>query len=294
MSEVVFLPNAAMRARRCPGAIAVLWAWEAALGAALAWPFASIVRAAYGSHPRADAVLWDRGGLPLVDLLTRRLPELGALVAHAVTVTLFAAIAGLLPAAGLLATVAFATKRGMAAARTAIQASVVAFVPCAILLAVTLVLQASLVVSAATIAGLAREGFSPTLGDVKADVVGASLLGLGLLLVALAGVTQDIARAAVVRFGSGAGDALRLAVRAVAPASIVLFWSWGWRALASLVPVAFGALLAERIGGRGGVALVAMFVIHQVIVAARVALRASWLAKAMRVADDAGSGRISP
>jgi len=82
---------------------------------------------------------------------------------------------------------------------------------------------------------------------------------------------------------------LRLAVRAVAPAPLGLFWSWGWRALASLLPVAFGAIAAERMGGREGKALVGMFVIHQVIVGARVAFRASWLAKAMRIVDHAGS-----
>jgi hypothetical protein len=170
----------------------------------------------------------------------------------------------------------------------AVQAGVVAFFPFAILLAVTLVLQGSLVVSASTIAGLAKEGFSPTLGDVGGDLTGIATLVLGLLLAALVGVTQDVARATVVRYGFGAGDALRFAVRTVAPAPVALFWSWGWRALASLVPVGFGAAFAERIGGRGGKALVAMFAIHQAVIVARVALRASWLAKAMRVVDQAG------
>jgi hypothetical protein len=90
MSELLALPNDAMRARRCSGPILVLWVWEATLGAALAWPFASIVASAYGAHPRADGVLWDAGALPLLDLLTRRMPELGSLVAHAATLTLLA------------------------------------------------------------------------------------------------------------------------------------------------------------------------------------------------------------
>ncbi len=294
MSELLFLPNDAMRARRCARPILALWAWEATLGAALAWPFASIVRAAYGSHPRADAVLWDAGRLPLLDLLTRRLPEAGALVAHAATVTLFAAIGGLIPSAALLVSLACTTHdRRTPPVGVAIQAGIGAFLPCAILLALTLALQGSVVLSAATLAGLAKEGFSPTMGDVKADLAGASLLALGFLLAALAGVTQDVARASVVRFGAGAGEALRLAVRAVAPAPVVLFWSWGWRALASLVPIGFGALAADRIGGRGGLALVVLFAIHQAIIAARVALRASWLAKAMRIVDRAGRAPLA-
>jgi hypothetical protein len=202
---------------------------------------------------------------------------------------LFAAIAGLIPSAALLACIAFKTRdRRVPLGRVAVQTAASAFVPCAILLAVTLVLQGSLVASVATLAGLANEGFLPTLGDVKADLVEVSLLVVGLLLTALVGVTQDLARASVVRFSAGAADALRLAVRVVRPAPLRLFWSWGWRAVAGLVPVAFGALLAGRIGGRGGTALVTLFAIHQVIVAVRVAFRASWLAKAMRVVDRAG------
>jgi hypothetical protein len=287
--DLVPLPNDAMRARRCSTMIFLLWAWEATLGGAVAWPVASIVQSAYGTHPRADAVLWESGAFSLLDLLIRRLPEAGALVAHVATVILLAAIAGLLPSAALLVCLAFTTReRRTLRLSVAAQAAVVAFVPGAILLAVTLVFQGSLVVSAATLAGLAREGFAPTLGDQRADLSGLLLLTVGLLLAALAGVTHDIARAAVVRFGAGAGEALRLAVRAVAPGSLVLFWSWGWRALASLALLAFGALLSERVGGRGGWALVTLFVVHQIIVGARVAFRASWLAKAMRVVDHAG------
>ncbi len=285
------LPNDAIRARRCWQWILGVWAWEALLGAALAWPFASIARSAYGAHPRGDAVLWDDGALPLLDLVLRRRPALGALIAHGVTVTLFAAALGLVLSAALLAGLAFTMRdRRALSSLAAVQAAMAAFVPFAILLAVTLAFQGSLVLSAVTLARLASEGFAPTLGSMKADLVGLLLLGLGLLLVACAGVTQDLARAAVVRFGAGAGGALRLAVRTVTPRVLALSWSWGWRALASVVPVAFGAFVAERIGGRGGKALAALFAVHQAVIGTRVALRASWLAKAMRVVDQVGRG----
>jgi hypothetical protein len=68
---------------------------------------------------------------------------------------------------------------------------------------------------------------------------------------------------------------------------LALTWSWAWRAAASLVPIVFGSLVAERLGGRGGLALVGLFGIHQTVVLSRVALRASWLAKAMRAVDGA-------
>jgi hypothetical protein len=56
------------------------------------------------------------------------------------------------------------------------------------------------------------------------------------------------------------------------------------------VPLVFGALLSNRIGGRGGAALVTLFVLHQLVVGARVALRASWMARAMRAVDAARLG----
>jgi hypothetical protein len=288
-STLVLLPNHAMRARRCLRPLAAVWAWDAALGAALAWPFAAIVRAAYGTHPRADSVLWDPGGLPLLDLLVRRLPSMGALFAHAAVVTILALVLGLFPSAALLVCLGFATPdRRTPRFRKAMPLAVVAFGPFALLLLGTLVLQASIVAAAATAASLADQGFAPKYGEVTADGIALLLLGAGLATAAFAGVVQDTARAAIVRFGMGTGSALLAAWTTVRRAPLALAWSWGWRGLASLVPVAFGALLAGRVAGRGGAALAALFVIHQLVVAVRVALRASWLASAMR-AVDAGS-----
>jgi hypothetical protein len=48
-----------------------------------------------------------------------------------------------------------------------------------------------------------------------------------------------------------------------------------------------GAFVAGRLGGRGGGALFVVAALHQLVILARVALRASWLAKAMRLVDDA-------
>jgi hypothetical protein len=284
--RLVLLPNHAMRARRCVRPIVALWAWEALLGALLAWPFASIVRGAYGSHPREDAVLWDPGGLSLLDLLVRKLPVVGSLVAHFAGVTLVALVLSPWPSAVLLVCLGFATRdKKTPGFRRSMPLAVGAFGPFALLLVLTLVLQSSLLAAAATAAGLADQGFSPKYGEVAAEVIALAILGAGLALVALAGVVQDAARAAVVRFNAGAGWGLRSGLAAVGHAPLSLFWSWAWRAGASWVPVAFGALLAGRVGGRGGAALVALLVIHQLVIGVRVALRASWLARVMRAVD---------
>ena len=58
-------------------------------------------------------------------------------------------------------------------------------------------------------------------------------------------------------------------------------------ALASLAPIFAAAWVAGRLGGRGGLALLVVFALHQLGVAARVALRTSWLARALRAVDAA-------
>jgi hypothetical protein len=280
------LPNDAMRARYCPRAIVAFWAWEAVLGAALAWPFASIVRSTYGSHPHGDLVLWEPGGLALLDLVVRRTPVLGALVAHGVIVLLFAAVLGLVPAAALLASLAFSTAEGKRPSlREALALAMDAALPSASVFAVAVVFDVSLGAAALAGATLADEGFSRAFGDVAADGIALSFIVLCAAAGAAAGVLQELARAAVVRFGVGARDGLRTALRALTITPTALLWSWGWRALASLVPLALGGLLAERLGGLGGGGLVALWVLHQLIVLVRVALRASWLARAMRAVD---------
>jgi hypothetical protein len=282
------LPNQAMRARRCPKAIAALWAWEAMFGAALAWPFAAIVGSAYGSHPRADGVLWEPGGLALLDLVTRRQSTLGSLVAHVTTLVLLAVVLGLLPASALFACLGFTTPdRKPPTLADALLVAIPAFCPSAVLFATAAVFEVSLGAAAWAGARLASEGFERTLGDVAADGIALSLIVACAAVAAIAGVLQEVGRAAVVRFRVGAREGLHTALRALAMAPTALLWSWAWRALASVAPVAFGGFLAGRLGGRGGSSLAVLLVLHQLIILARTALRASWFARAMRAADAA-------
>lgn len=289
VDRLLLLPNHAMRARRCPSAIAALWAWQAVLGTALAWPFAAIVRSAYGSHPRADAVLWEPGGLTLLDLVVRRLPALGALLDHALAIALFALVLGLLPASALLACIGFTTPdRKPPPFRDALALAIPAFVPSAVLFVTALLFEASLAAAALAAARLAEDGFERTLGDVGAGCIALGLFAVGGAVAAVAGVLQDAARAAVVRFSVGARDGFRTAFRALATAPVALLWSWAWRALASVVPVVFGGLLAGRLGGRGGGYLIVLLGFHQLTILVRAALRASWFARAMRAVDAVG------
>jgi len=107
--ELVLLSVESMRARRRPAAIALLWAWQAAVAAMVAWPAASGVAGIYGGHPSGDAPLWAPGGLALVDLLNQRAALSETFTLAGVTM-LVAGFADLVPLAGLVASVAYVTR----------------------------------------------------------------------------------------------------------------------------------------------------------------------------------------
>jgi hypothetical protein len=280
------VPNHAMRARRCKAAIVTLWAWEAALGLLLSWPFAAVVRSAYGQHPEGDGVLWEPGGLTLLDLLVRRRPGLGPLFAHVATIIFFAFVLGLIPLAMSLASLAFSTHdRRAPSLRSAFQLAVFAMGPFVVLELLTLALQGGVAIASMAGADIVESGFERSMGEVRASLLAGSVLVLALAAAIILGILQDLARAAVIRFGFDSRQSLRKALAAFALEPARILWSWTWRALTSLVPIAFGALLAGAIGGKGGIALVVLLFIHQLAIGTRAALRVSFLARAMRLVD---------
>jgi hypothetical protein len=295
--RLVLLTNAAMTARRRPLAIALLWAYEALVALALAWPFAAFVRSSYGAHPDGDAPLWHPGGLALADLMLRSgssgNKELGAaLSAHTTFALGIGAAVGLLPLAVLVVSIAFTTPdRGHPPLRRVLDRAVGAFPAFFSLLLLMSIVEFAFVALAvgagATTSGLAMR----SLGDARAQQLGAAVALPIALLALVAGVLHDLARTAVVRFDAGALAALRFALTAMRRTKGRPMWSWTWRALVGLVLIAIASAVSTRLGGRAGFALVALTVIHQLVTLSRVALRASWMAKALRLVDDAGCDR---
>lgn len=286
---LVLLSNDAMRARRRPFAILAVWAWESVLALIIAWPVAAIVRNAYGGHPRGDAQLWNPGSLELLDLLDHTERARAGVLGVVIVVTVLAAVLGLIPLGALLTSMGFATRlaRGPRP-QQAILGGVRAFVPMVLLLIVAFVAQAILAVFALLASETLSTELTTRLGEARAMQLGWLVLLLFALPIAVLGVIHDLGRAAVIRFEAKFFDALRIGLATFRGAKLHTFWSWAWRALASLVPIAIGSLVADRLGGRGGVALVGLFAVHQLVVVSRIALRASWLARAMRAVDGAG------
>jgi hypothetical protein len=286
VEELGLLATGAMRARRHPRAIAGLWAWETVLALIASASAVSLVGATWGNGPGGDAVLWTPGGRPLIDLLFRQAAGVHAATTAAIVVLVVGAVAGLVPMAALLTTLAYATrdKRSAGFVR-AMGEGLRVFPSMALLLVVAAVAQA-LVAGFGLAAGSVVEAWAHAgMGEARAQQLEGLVLLLFAAVFAAIGVAHDLSRAAVVRFRVGGWRGLLLGARTFRLAPAVTMWSWAWRALASLAPLVAVAWLTGRLGGRSGAALLAVFVLHQAVIGARVALRASWLARAMRAVD---------
>jgi hypothetical protein len=279
---VVPLATPSIRARARPRALLGVWAWESVLALLASWPVSALVRASYGRHPLGDAPLWDAGALPLLGLLAREANGVRAATGAACVVLALGVLAGLVPLAALMIAIASAMPDGrpIGGAR-AIAGALRAFRPFGRLLLLVGIAQ-GLVVGVAILFGEGTQVWAGALGEARAQQLAIAVAGAILLSAVVLGIMHDLARAAVVRLELGAASAFGVGARAFRHAPIGVAWSWSWRGLASIVPVVVVAVLADRLGGRGGMALVVLAVAHQAVVLSRVALRASWLAKALR------------
>ena len=287
--ELVLLRTAAMRARNRPLAILGLWAWEAAWGLVLAWPVASYVSAAYGTHPQGDAPLFADGGLALMDLVYGAQRSDVALVrGHLLALAPVAAVATLVPIAALLVSMAHATRaRRRPSLRACLTRGAESFGALFWLLVLATFAGGLLVFLATLLGGWVTDALTARSGEARADQVGFVVGIVALLPAAFSGVLHDLARAAAVRFRVPSGRAIVLAWNTWLRSPVATLWGWAWRSALAWVPVIVATAGATRLGGRGGAALFAVLLLHQAALLTRVAVRASWLARALRAVDEA-------
>jgi len=283
-TRLLLVSNDAMRARRRPLAIGAYYIYQLFLSFVVAWPISRALASAFSGHPRGDAVLFDPGGWALLALRSsydRASPAISALLT---LVVVLGAVLGLVPLAALLTSLSHATPETRAPRPRHVAPYVVAtFRPLFQLLLVGSALELALSAIAAWAFGAVRDAAEPKYGDARADQL-AALACFGVLLVlALVAVLHDLARAGIVRFRAGTLGAIRSALVTMRRAPLRVFWSWTWRGAIGLALVPVVALVVPP--PRGVVALVAVALLHQLVVAARTALRASWLARALRAVD---------
>lgn len=280
-------PRRAILARKHPWAIAGLWAWQTALALVASWPAASLAQAFFGASPRGDAELWNPGGYALLDFVWHGARALAPAAAVAKGVLLLGAVAGLLPVAASLFAMAHEAHHNGRAGFVRCMSRALAAMPALLLLMVIMgAAQAAAIGMGLLVAKGSETWLEASLGDARAQRMGLAL-GFAFVLAASGiGVVHDLARAMVMGSRTRALLALSRAWRTFGRAPLFLWWSWAWRALAAIVPVLAGAVVAARIGGRGGVSLFLLTILHQGVVLSRAALHLSWLASALRAVDE--------
>jgi hypothetical protein len=286
--ELVLLTTPAMRARRHPRAVVAMWAWQTVLALLVAWPVAGLASVAWAGDVHGDGVLWAPGGHPLLDWLWHDAHGLRAWLRGAGLTFALGALAGLVPMGALMTCLAYATRDRRAAGFVrSISAGLRAFGAMLTILVVAGAAQAIVLVAGAVLARGVESWVHESFGEARAQQLEGLVALLVLGFASVLGVIHDLARAAVVRFHVRGLRGIVLGARAWRSSPVSLWWSWAWRAGASIAPVLTVGVVASRLGGRGGFALVVLFAMHQAVVIARVALRTSWLARALRAVDAA-------
>jgi hypothetical protein len=279
------LANEAMRARRRPGVIVAVWIWETLAALPVSFPAYAAARSAYGEHPLQDAPLWAPGSESLMQLCFSATHARAALAASTALALAFAAALGAVPLGATLVSIAFATRDRRAPPWSRLLAQTARAVLSLTGVGALTLLAQLLVLGGGVLLGVLAAAATSGAGEARADMLAAVIVavsGAGALFV---GVSGDLARAALVRFRVPVLAALGLAWKAIRGVPLATFLSWAWRALTALLLVGGGALAADRLGGRGGAALLFLALCHQGVILARVSLRASWLAKALRIVD---------
>ena len=284
-----------IRARRRPRAILVVWVWELACALLLATPVHAWGKNVWGAHPDGDAVLFRPGGHELLTWLADEGPPLAIVVRTTFLLLVVFGVLGQIVTGTLVAFLTTGTGKRAAAppASFALRAGAASFFP---LLGIGLVFGAleAFILGIGLFASSATDhALQAPLGDARAFTGRLVVLALFLAVTLVTGVIADLARVTIARdvavggrplsmrraLRDGIGSAMTTARWAIGRASL----AWGWRATLSLALVWAGAVAGDLVGDRGGGALWLLFAFHQLVVLARAALRASWLANALRL-----------
>lgn len=294
-----------IHARKRPVAIAFVFLMDLAWALVVATPVHAWARRVWGGHPDGDAVLFASGARDLLVWLGQNDAALAVTARTTIVLLVVGTVLMQLPFGALVASLAFgrvvpaADESGTGQLRSlrlrsALEVGVRAFLP----LAVLLVLGSAASVIVLLVGGLAASALDHTLtealGDARSFTVRVVLIAVFAAVAAVIGVVVDLARAAVVRESGlsairgtaspawnvmlrGVRIALRTSRASLGRATL----AWTGRAIVGIALLAIGYVAADELGGGSGVSLMLLFAIHQTVVLGRVALRASWMARAL-------------
>jgi hypothetical protein len=245
------------------------WLFEAALALVLALPVRAVVERAYGQHPDGDAVLFRDGALELTELVYRFDPATSLLPSLLAVTVVLTAVVGHLP---LAAAIAFLDERADWAKR-----AVASFWRMLVVFVSSLLLRGLVLGAGLALAFWLSGAQTLQRGEVSAFRWGIAAFAPFLLVLWALAVLTDYAYVAVVRT-HGLRPALVQMVRAIWPRKAAPLFFYGASLAVQLALLAAGAMVAGSLGGKGGIALVVLFIAHQLVQVGRMVVRVRWLA----------------
>jgi len=300
MSELTPLAPEEIRARTRPFAIVYVYLAELAWALLVATPVHAWARHVWGAHPEGDAVLWLPGGHDLLGWLGQEGSALPIVSRTALVLLVVGMVAMQVPLGALIASLSF-SREGLPGsgprsprAATALHVGTSAFWSMSGLLVIGALAGGLVVAVGGFVSSAVDLALTDRLGDARAFQIHLLLLALFVALACVIGVVVDLARAGVARatgLASIRGSrpsgwtmmlrGLRAAFSVIRHSFRAAVLGWAWRAVLSLGLIGVGYIVAQAVGGTGGSVLLVLWLVHQGIVMARVALRASWLARAV-------------
>lgn len=283
-----------IRARQRPFAIVLVYLWELAWALLVAAPIHAWARRVWGSHPDGDSVLFRAGARELAAWFGAADEASSVVVRMTVLLLIAGTVIGQVPLGALCAALLRRVR-----ATQALAVGVRAWLPLSGVLVLATFFEGLVLLGGVIGATALDHALRDKLGDARAFGVRLAVFAFFVLLAAILGVIADLARVAVARdvadqdpdakprsgftvLRSAFGIAFSTMRRSFGRA----FMGWTWRMLVGLLLLALAWLVGSLVGGRGGIVLFLLFVLHQGIACARTALRASWLAHALRLTSD--------
>jgi hypothetical protein len=272
-----------VRVRDRYGSILAVWLSRVVLSFVVAYPIARAVGATGAtSFADGDRVLFQAGGARLIDSLRAGDVLLVESLRTSVVIAVLAAMASLLPLTALV--VALDTPGKLHAPAIAAKTLVV-FPRFAVLTGLAVLAQAVVSFMGGSAAYGVADAFRGSLSERGADLLFAFVVLVFGVLVGLLGVTQDLARAVVVRTRAGVIGALSAAAATLAGRPIRTVGTY----LGLVTPVALAIVGSAwltaliDVGRPGPWRVVLVLAIHQAVVLASVACRAAWFSYALGV-----------
>jgi hypothetical protein len=271
------------RLRERWGALLFVWLFQLGAAVLIAAPIVGVIAGTgVTAHPRGDRVLFEPGGVLLVETLRRGAgPLLGALRASGIEL-LVLGVVGSVPLAALLLALA---SRDRLRLESWLGGAIAHFPGFLLIGGAGWIARAVIVLLALLLSGGLGPGLESALGERGGDL--ALLVGAMFVVVLLTavGIAADLARAAAVRTQGHALPSMLSGLRALASRPLAAAVSWLTPAVWSVAVVAVAALAvgALRVELAGSWRFVVALLAHQLAVLALLALRAAWLKSALEL-----------